>query len=270
VLNLQAEAPGGGRAAMYRRLRRTREVLADLVAGRAVPDLLIQPQLRVPVAGSAELAMLIAPDAMVLDRERWMYVPVEIKSFMVRDGVLAADDRDTARRQAAVEIAALRAELEQFGLAQRVSDRAIFVFATPFGLKPHPAFAEHLPAELLDLERALFVLERVAGELRTLLPAGRVDARAFAEIAPQLPFAYVEGCVASCALAGLCKKRSAGRPEVLGDAVAELLGADVSIPQAIALLGGAPPADGREARLAVALRDAAALLSASRHAGGSC
>lgn len=266
VLDLATVVPGTRLAAMQERMRRTRAVLSDLAAGRAVPDLIIQPQLCLPIGDTQHI--LIAPDALVLDRTCWMYVPVEIKSFIVRDGIVGADDRGAARRQAAVEIAALRAELVPHGMADRVAERAIFVFATPFGLRPHPAFEEQLPAELADLRRALDVLVRVSDVLGTVLSAGRVDAHMFATVAPRLTFAYVEGCIASCALAALCRKRAAGQAAVLGDAVADALGRHMSVSRAVALLGGDPPADEREARLQAALRDAAALLATGHQLHG--
>lgn len=250
VRNLLAEVPGASAAAMAERRRRTQTVLADLASGAPVPDLLIQPQLRLGES-------FIAPDALALDRALGVYLPVEIKSFIVRDGVVDARDRDGARRQAAVELLALAQELPG-SLAERLPERALFVFATPFGLRPNPAFAETLTAELYEMRRALETVAQVRGRLASLGVGGPLDTAALARLAPQLTATYQEGCVAGCLLASICRERSAGQAVVLGDAVAEVLG-DIALPRAIELLQGAPPVTPREQRLAPALRDAASL-----------
>lgn len=257
VRNLVAEVRGESAAAMAERFRRTRAVLEDLASGRPVPDVLVQPQLRLTTGG--EEAMYIAPDALALDRSRLVYLPVEIKSFIVRDGVVDPQDRDSARRQAAVELIALDQELAASGIADRLGETALFIFATPFGFRPHPAFSERLSAELYEMRRALVVVEQVQSRLDALGIRGPLDAQVLARFAPQLTTTYQESCVAGCLLASICRQQRADQIVVLGDAVANVLGDDMSLSRTIELLQGATPQTPREMRLAPALLDAAAI-----------
>jgi hypothetical protein len=259
VRNLVVEVRGASVAAMTERHRRTQRVLADLVSGLDVPDLLIQPQLKLTTSSSQADTVFIAPDVLALDRERRVYVPVEVKSFIVRDGVVDRSDRDGARRQAAVQLIALRQELALVGIADRLAEHAFFIFATPFGFRPHPAFAEQLPAELREMQRAHAAISEVRQRLRALGVIGTVSTADLAELAPRLTVTYQESCVAGCMLATLCRARSADQPAVLGDAVAEVLGTDISLTRAVELLQGTAPLSAREIRLALALRDAAAI-----------
>jgi hypothetical protein len=266
--NLVAEVPSERAAAMAERHRRTRALLADLAAGRCVPDLLIQPQLQLAVGGDPADAMYIAPDVLALSRARQIYLPVEIKSFIVRDGVVAPVDRDSARRQAAVQLLALRGELTPLRIADRLPDSALFIFATPFGLRPHPAFAEDLPAERYEMTRAVETLTHVRDRLRTIGVSDSLDADGLARLAAQLTVTYQESCVDGCLLASLCRQRANSQAIILGDAVAEVLGAEMSLPRAVALLRGDPPATARETRLAAALRDAAVLFGGTAFVQG--
>lgn len=60
-------------------------------------------------------------------------------------------------------------------------------------------------------------------------------------------------------LAAICRARVADQPVVLGDTVADVLGAEISLTRAVELLRGAAPVTAREVRLAPASRDAAAV-----------
>src|SRR5438105_4673867 len=78
------------------------------------------------------------PDFMVYDPRRRIYVPGEEKSFITRENVAEPGDLDLTRRQAGAQVLGLRAVLEQIDVrvAARVENRAVFVFATPYGLHP--------------------------------------------------------------------------------------------------------------------------------------
>lgn len=257
VRNLVGEVRGESAAAMAERHRRTRSVFDDMVGGRPVPDVLIQPQLQLSTGRNQ--AMYIAPDALALDRERRVYTPVEIKSFIVRDGVVDPADRDSARRQAAVELIALGQELAACGVGEDSGEMALFIFATPFGFRPHPAFAERLSAELYEMRRAVAAIEAVRIRLEALGVQGPLDVQALARIGPQLTTTYQESCVAGCLLAALCRQRQTDQVIVLGDAAANVLGGDITLSRTVELLQGAAPQTPREIRLTPALRDAAAI-----------
>jgi hypothetical protein len=259
--NLTAEVRGTSVAAFAERLRRTRAILRDLANERAVPQLLIQPQLQIRIDGDGDgdgvATEYIAPDLLVLDADAGCYVPAELKSFIVRNNIAAPSDLDSARRQAAVQVLALRDELAPLDLAQRVADRGVFIFATPFGLRPHPPFEEQLEAEVFEMARALRVMATVRRRL-SALRGGRTTP--LADLAPELAISYQESCVAGCALASLCKQRVSPRAVVLGDAVAEVLGPAMDLGRALALVGGATPASPQETELAAQLRDAVTAL----------
>ncbi|MBP1466229.1 hypothetical protein EYB53_010980 [Candidatus Chloroploca sp. M-50] len=259
VRDLSEEVRGSSTAAMEERAWRTDRILMDLAADRIVPDLLIQPQLQLTLVGNLASAIFIAPDVLALDRQRHVYLPVEIKSFIVRDGVVAQGDRDGARRQAAIQLLALAQELIPLGIADRLPEAAIFIFASPFGMRPHPAFAEQLSAELFEMRRVLDTMAQVRTRLQALGATAIADAEALALVAPRLATTYQESCVAGCLLAQICRQHAAAQPTILGDRAAQTLGETIDLPRALALLHGAPATDEREAWLGPALREAAAL-----------
>lgn len=259
VRDLSEEVRGSSAAAMEERARRTARILVDLAADRNVPDLLIQPQLQLTLAGDPASAIFIAPDVLALDRLRGVCLPVEIKSFIVRDGVVAQGDRDGARRQAAIQLLALEQKLTPLGIADRLPEAAMFIFASPFGMRPHPAFAEQLPAELFEMRRALDMMAQVRARLQALGVASTADAEALAVAAPQLATTYQESCVAGCMLAQICRQHAAAQPIILGDRAAQTLGETIDLTRALELVQGAPATDEREAWLGPALREAAAL-----------
>ncbi len=255
--NLAEEVPGTGPAKQALRLQRTRAILRDLAAGKPVPHLIIQPQLRIAVGANSADAEYIGPDFVVLDPRAGIYVPGEEKSFIVRDNVAAPSDLDTARRQAAAQIIALRGEMQPLGLDGRVMNRAVFIFATPFGLRPSPPFEETLDAEVFEITRALQVLATIRQRLDRLRAASDTPLE---QIAGDLQINYQEHCVSSCILATVCKRRCDGQAAQLGEAAGDLLGPATDVRRAIALLDGAPPVTPQEAALAERLINAAAAL----------
>lgn len=263
VRDLSEEVRGASASAMEERALRTTRILADLASGRDVPDLLIQPQLKLTLDGDPASAIFIAPDVLAMDRARQVYLPLEIKSFIVRDGVVSQGDRDSARRQAAIQLLALDQELTLLGIADRLPELAIFIFASPFGMRPHPAFAEQLPAELFEMCRALDTMAQVRARMQALGVPSTADADALAATAPYLATTYREFCVAGCMLAQICRQNTVAHPAILGDHAVQTLGATIDLPRALALLQGAPATDERESWLGPALRDAAALFGRS-------
>lgn len=250
VRNFLDEAPG----ALYTmRLSKMRRLLRDLAEDRTVPDLLIQPQLRLKTGPKVGDYVHISPDFALLDRDAGIYVPGEIKSFIVRGNVADSADLEPTRRQAAVEVVALRAEAERAGLADRVSNRAAFVFATPFGLQPRSGHQEQLDGAVRDILRALQVIEQTKARLTA---KRTVDDARFEVLIDELEPNYQESCIGKCVLTDYCKLREAGSARLLGDAAAEQLGANTDVDRIVEFLRGRPTSDGDEARVVADLADA--------------
>lgn len=254
VRNFAEEVPGPPSTMRAVRLHRTRRVLRDLAAEKPVPHLLIQPQLRLPTGHGAHDFEFISPDCMVLDSRIGIYVPAEEKSFIVRDHVADAADLDSTRRQAAVQILALRAETASLGIDGRVADRAAFVFATPYGLSPAPAFEERLDAEVHEMVRAVVIVGRVRARLAELRA---LDNATLPNLLTELKANPQEACFGSCVFADLCHMELAGKPTELGDDAVDLVGADADLDRLAALALGAEPTTPREAELAASLSAAA-------------
>lgn len=252
VRNFDDEVPG--QMVNAARLSRVRTIFKDLASNKPVPELLIQPRLRLSIGPQPTDFIHISPDFMVFDPVAQMYVPGEEKSFIVRDGVGDPGDLDPTRRQAGVQILALRHEAGRVGLADRVTNRAVFVFSTPQGLAPYAPFQEVLDAPVREITRAIQVLNTTAQRLKGLREP---DNAPLAMLLDDLKFNFQESCVGSCVLAGVCKKRSANRALLLGDAVSDLLGPEAELSRIIELIDGARPRNAYEARLAEKLVDAA-------------
>lgn len=256
VRNFAEEVPGPPTTMRAARLVRTRRVLADLAAGREVPDVLIQPQLALPT-GEGGRAEYVSPDFFVLDPRTAMYKPGEEKSFIVRDNRADGADLDLTRRQAAAQILALRHEAALVGLADRVAASAIFVMATPFGLRAAPAVEEDLDAAIVEIERAVAIFDLARRRLTELRAGQQV---VLAQIVDELATAPQETCHQSCVMSSYCFRRAGDTPNLLGDAAARLLG-DIELERACALLAGAvAPADDVEEDLVAALAESGRLL----------
>jgi hypothetical protein len=250
VRDLRAEVPGGSAAAAGERSRRVRAVLADLVAGNPVPDVLIQPPLTL-AWGDRDWGRIV-PDALVLDRARLAYVPVEAKGLVAVDGVVPAADRGRMRLQAAVQVHALRAEFARLGQVELVMPCAFLVVATPFGFRPAAAVMESLEAEVEAVGSALQALEDVRAALATQ-PRGHDPA----QFLPRTPPTFREACLSRCCLADACRAEVAGVRGVVGDRAADLVGPSLDLGRARDLLGGAPTVGADEEHVLVLLRDAA-------------
>jgi hypothetical protein len=257
--NFAEEIPGPPTTMRAARLHRLSLVFRDLAAGERVPELLIQPQLRIPIRPAVKYFEYIAPDFMVLDPELRIYLPGELKSFAERDGVASRADLDLPRRQAGVQVIALTAVAARVGLADRVEERAVFVYATPFGLKLGPPHLEEIRAECREIRRAMAQLAAVHERLQALRA---VEDTALVNLIDEFPADYQEACHGTCILAGTCKEAAAGTARELGDEAREMVGPEMPIERLIELSEGATPATPLEEELAPALRDAAAVLDA--------
>jgi hypothetical protein len=242
VRNLRQEVPGTKGAAVAERHRRTREVIADLIAGSLSCDVLLQPTLELAIPNLPP--NIVIPDALVLDRASMTFVPLEAKAYVAKNGITEPGDRDDVRRQAAVEIHALRAEFSRQGEGHRVDSRALLVLGTPFGLKPHPAVLEDLAAEDAAVDRAIHSLSSTASRLTFLL-----QTRPLPDALRQLPFNFQSSCLTSCGMAHACRLRAPGLTGPLGDRATQVLGASLDPVRVLGLLAGAPPDYQEEANL---------------------
>ncbi|MEO8287115.1 MAG: hypothetical protein ABI670_11850 [Chloroflexota bacterium] len=220
-----------------------RRILTRLRDGMPVPHLIIQPQLLLPV-GEHD-ARYISPDFMLLvgaGRDR-RYICGEIKSHILQEGMAAPPDRQRARLQAAVETMALQAELDRLGTGGSAVDqanRAIFVYASPYGLSPAPPVVEQLEAEVHEIRRATLRLTDVLSRLRQLREGQDVPLQ---RLLPQLTPHYVESCPSICLLADTCKQRITGRGQALGDNAASMLGYEADLTRLSSLLDNGVPAE---------------------------
>lgn len=251
VRNFAEEVPGPPTTMRAARLVRTRRVLNDLAEEREPPHLLIQPQLALPTGAQPAQFEYVSPDFMVLDPVAQMYVPGEEKSFILRHNVAEPGDLDLTRRQAAAQILGLRAEADLLGLRHRVDTRAVFVMATPWGLRAAPPVIETLDAAVREIERAIETLGVVRAELTALraqAPGG------LEELVAELPINFQEECHRTCILAAICQERSAGEASLLGDAAADLLGSTTQLARVEALIAGEEPRTEEERKLVSHLR----------------
>ena len=257
VRNFADELPGETQDGRAMRAFRLQQVLRDLSAGRRVPDLIIQPALPMKIPAGVWDVRFISPDFLILDLRSMIYVPGELKSFIVRDVGPNPGDLAPTRLQAAVEITSLRSEAERVGLADRVSSRAVFVFAKPYGLMPTDGVEEHLDAELDMVARAIVRLGQALTKTTRLRTA---DAAKLPDIVVELGSHFQESCITNCALADYCRTQHVGRPAELGDAAVDLFGSDADLDRLAQLVFGAAPMTQEEVAMASALRDAWAAL----------
>jgi hypothetical protein len=261
VRNFADELPGPSTGIRAQRLHRMRLILRDLAEGREVPHLLIQPQLVLPIGPERSDVEYISPDFMVLDSRTGIYRPGEEKSFIIRDGVADRADLDGTRRQAAAQILGLQAEARRVGLEPRVDTRAVFVFATAYGLSPAKPFEEALTAEMREIRRAAAVLLAARRKLKLLRTT---DPAPLPMLFEELATDFRESCIGTCVMADECQRWHAATARTLGDDASDLLGPDFPLDRVVALLRGDPPETPREVGVAATLTRALDVLPGLR------
>jgi hypothetical protein len=261
VRDFKQEIPGPPTSMHMKRFMRTRLIFGDLLAGKPVPDLVIEPRFSVPSGGQYP-GFMVGPDFMALDPLRRIYLPGEIKSFITRANVAEPGDKDMTRRQAAAQVIGERAVLESLkpGAGDKIPNEALFVFATPFGLKPAPAFIEPIDAPVHEMQKALAKMSEVQSKLKALR-AG--EDLALPLLVEELPSHFQENCLGSCVMSAWCEARHADTARVLGDAAADLLGPDMDLKKLAKLVAGKMRPVGHERELAEQLKTAAHALGLS-------
>jgi len=252
VRNMEDEEPGGRETSRIRRWRSTLAILGDHIAGRPSAQILIQPQLHVQAGGLVDKpGFWIAPDILFFDRDAGMYRPADLKSFVVRGNQVEPADLERSRLQVGIQSIALHESLRALGDQRALTHVGGFIFATPYGLSPHPPQMEVLDGSVDRVLRALSALKRhgqLLDELKLANGGAREDL-----LLDDVPINFQERCIGTCVLAGVCRKQHDGKPHVLGDAAVQLLGADTSLDRAFALMTGAEPNNDSERSLAAAL-----------------
>jgi hypothetical protein len=247
VRNLEDDAPGSRELSRVRRSTITRNILRDLIAGAPVPHVLIQPQLVIPTGEPFKTRIFVAPDLLVLDVRRGIYEPGDLKSFVVRENSVASSDLERTRLQLGAAIIALRTEMAVHGRAHAVGNHGLMIFATAFGLRPHPYKREALDGAVVLMQRALEFMRRTALKLEAMREPEQPPIHV---LAPDLAINLQERCVSACVLAQYCRRRQPDTVRELGDSAARMLGADTDINRLVALMNGAAPTS--EAERAVA------------------
>jgi hypothetical protein len=249
----QFDRLGGGIQAQ--RLHRTRNVLRDLAAGKDVPEVLIHAQLSLDIQDVKTIYPI--PDLLVLNRSAGVYLPGELKSFMLRDDVGDPGDLDTTRRQLGVYDLALEQELSRIGIGNRITRKAVLQFGTPFGFKLAPPKIETIEPAVHQIRRAIDAMARVHTRLIDL---GNADGKPTLDIWYQLQRNFREACYSACILAPSCAAENVHRARHLGDRAAALLGPDTDIDRVIAMLHGSPPVTREDSERLAVLREAAVAL----------
>ena len=252
VRNLTDEYPGTKDDARIARLRITREILASALAGRPAPDIIVQPQLLLPTQPGPKPYFFIAPDILVRSRETGIYVPGDLKSFVVRENELAASDLSRVRLQLGAQSLALQHEYHRLDPSIIVPPQGMLLFSKPNGLSPHAPRVEDIggAVEAVRIGVAAFLRHRA-----------RIDAlRAGAEpytVVADLEAHFVDNCLSSCVMAQWCRQRVARSVADMGDTAGRVL-AGMSMDRLLELLAGAAPADANEAAVAEHLQALAA------------
>ena len=249
VRNLMDEYPGTKEDARIGRLRLTRAILAQTATGLPPADIIIQPQLLIPTRPGPRPYFFVAPDVLVWSPGNRVYLPGDLKSFIVRENEVAKGDLARVRLQLGAQVLGLMHEYARINSLIVVPSKGMLVFSRPNGLIPHMPRIEDIggAVEAIRIGIAAFLRHRA---LIDKLRAGAEPFTVTADLSPN----FQDGCLASCVMAQRCRERVAGRAADIGEAAADVLG-DISIDQALALLTGtAEPTTDHERIVAGRLR----------------
>ena len=257
VRNLDDEIPGAREGVRVARYRRTLNIVSDSIDGRRHPEVIVHPELLLPVAGTNNGYIWVEPDFMAWDGGKGIYVPGDEKSFIVQDNEVDPGDLERTRLQIAAQIIALRHLYSKHAQGDRVAALGLLVFATPYGLSPHAPRLEHLDGAVHAIRAAIQAFARHGAKIDRLRA---VDSAPMHLLVNDLEPHFQERCVSDCVLAHVCRRRHVGSAADLGDHAADLLGSDADTSRLADLIAGAPPRDDAEATLASELRGIADLL----------
>ena len=253
VRNLFDDHPGTKEDSRVARLRITRGILADAVAGRPVPHIIIQPQLLLPTSPGPRPYFFVAPDLLVRSPVNGAYLPGDLKSFIVRENEVAQGDLARVRLQLGAQVLALMHEYHRIDPGINVGSSGMLLFSRPNGLNPHKPRVEDLGGAIEAIRIGITAFLRHRRRINEL----RAGAEPFTVATDLLP-KFQDACLATCVMAQWCRQRIEGQTSDLGEIAHEVLG-DVSIEAVIGLMTGAiEPANDRERIVAAQLSELAA------------
>lgn len=253
VRNLIDEYPGTKDDARIARLKTTRTIIKNANDGNRSPHIVIQPQLVLPTNPGPKPYFFIAPDVLVLSPAERVYLPGDLKSFVVRENEVAPGDLARTRRQLGAQVLALRHEYHRLDERIIVPAKGLLVFSKPNGLAPHRPRIEDVAGavEAVRIGVTAFLQHRMRIET---LRAGADPYTVVGDLNPH----FKDDCMNTCVMAQYCRQRVAGRTSDLGDVAAKVLG-DMELDRAIGLMTGAVlPANEREEVVAEHLQALAA------------
>jgi hypothetical protein len=251
VRNLLDDHPGTKDDARIQRLKITRKILADQAAGRPVPHIIIQPQTLLPTRPGPKPYFWVSPDLLVLSSEHGVYLPADLKSFIVRENEVAKADLARVRLQLGAQHLGLAHEYDRHSIA--VPPRALLIFSKPNGLQPHSPRVEDIAGavEAVRVGIGSFLKHRARIES---LAAGAQPYTVVGDLQPH----FQEACLATCVMSQWCRRGVEGRAADLGDAARDVLG-DVDLARVAGLMtGDVAPASDQERAVAETLQRLAA------------
>ena len=244
VRNMDDEVPGIRETARIMRYRRTLDIIESSIDGRRHPELIIHPELLLPVAGSNTGYVWVQPDFMAWDGRRQIYLPGDEKSFVVQENDVDPGDLERTRLQIGAQVLALRHLYSKRGSANQVESRGLLIFATPYGLRPHAPRLEHLEGPVHSVTAAIEAFARHGAKIDHLRAK---DGAPMHLLVSDLEPSFQESCMSSCVLARHCRQRHIGRAPDLGDVAVELLGPNADIERLADLIAGATAGNEAEA-----------------------
>ncbi|MEO7691192.1 MAG: hypothetical protein ABIS51_18055 [Sphingomonas sp.] len=249
VRNLIDDYPGSKDDARIARLRITRGILRDAVAGRAAPDIIIQPQLLLPTRPGPKPYFFIAPDLLVWSPPAGTYLPGDLKSFIVRENEVAASDLARVRLQLGAQLLALRHEYDQIDQSIVVPPSGMLLFSKPNGLAPHAPRVEDIGGAIEAVRIGIAAFLRHRQKVNDL----RAGAEPYTVVADLEPH-FEDSCLSSCVMAKWCRQRVAEHVADMGDVAGNVLG-DMTMEHLLDLMSGSGvPANDHEAVIAEQLR----------------
>jgi hypothetical protein len=250
VRNLIDDYPGTKNDARVARLRITRSIIADDIAGRPVPDIIIQPQLLLPTRPGPRPYFFVAPDLLVHSPQYGVFLPGDLKSFVVRENEISKSDLARVRLQLGAHVLALRHEYIRIAESAHVPAKGMLIFSRPNGLAPHAPRIEDVAGgvEAIQIGIGAFLKHRQRIES---LRAGAAPYTVVADLEPH----FQDSCLNSCVMAQWCRQSVCGRGADMGDVAGKVLG-KMELEYLVGLVTGqVEPADQHENIVAARLKE---------------
>lgn len=232
VRNLMDDNPGTKEDARIARLQITRDILAKAVIGAPAPHVIIQPQLLLPTKPGPKPYFFIAPDILVQSPADGIYIPGDLKSFVVRENEIAKSDLARVRLQLGSQILALMHEYHRIDPLVTVGSNGLLIFSKPNGLAPHAPRVEDLGGAI----EAIRIGVRAFLQHREKINGLRSGAAPYTVVSDLLPN-FQDECLSSCVMAPWCRQRIAETAADMGENAGDVLG-DISIDRILDLMSG--------------------------------